>query len=201
MNRFLSKETHFTRIACVVSLLLWSASSRTETSTQSLVAAARQQIGVTRYYDSRYQTLRYPNGDVPIERGVCTDVIIRAYRALGFDLQRAVHDDMTAHFTAYPSLWGLTAPDKNIDHRRVPNLATYFSRHGQALRAPHSTSAFVAGDVVTWRLPSGVPHIGLISDRHENGVPLVIHNIGRGTQEENVLNAYAITGHYRFTVP
>ena len=165
----------------------------------TLVDAARAQIGVTVHYDPAYRSLDYPGGDVPIERGVCTDVIVRAYRTLGVDLQLLVHEDMTAAFAAYPQNWGLTRPDRNIDHRRVPNLAAFFARYGQELER---TDDLAPGDLVTWRLPAGVPHIGIVSDRlGEEGVPLIIHNIGRGTLEEDVLLAYEITGWFRFTPP
>lgn len=166
---------------------------------QCLVEAARTQVGVTRIYDPAYVRLDYPGGDVPIERGVCTDVIVRAYRAVGVDLQQLVHEDMRAHFAQYPDNWGLRRPDRNIDHRRVPNLARYFSRHGQSLGTAATDAEFLPGDLVTWRLPSGVPHIGIVSDRADaGGTPLIVHNIGAGAQEEAVLRAYTITGHYRY---
>ncbi len=166
------------------------------------VAAARAQIGVTLRYDARYVRLPYPGGDVPPDRGVCTDVILRAYRAQGFDLQKAVHEDMARAWEAYPRDWGLRRPDPNIDHRRVPNLAVFFTRHGQRLPLPRTAADVRPGDLVTWRLASGVPHIGLVSDRRSPaGTPLVIHNIGAGTQEEDRLFAYALTGHFRFEPP
>lgn len=164
-----------------------------------LVERAREQVGVTLHYDPAYVRLEYPGGDVPRERGVCTDVVVRAYRAFGVDLQRLVHEDMRVHFSAYPQSWGLRGPDRNIDHRRVPNLARYFARHGETLGVDGSDSDFLAGDLVTWRLPSGVPHIGIVSDRPgASGAPLIVHNIGAGAVEEDVLRAFAITGHYRF---
>jgi len=165
----------------------------------NLLAAASAQIGVTLSYDPSYTRIAYPGGDVPIERGVCTDVVIRAYRALGIDLQKLVHEDMASHWSAYPKLWGLRAPDRNIDHRRVPNLATFFTRHGTSLRVSQSdASLYAAGDIVTWRLPSGVPHIGLVTDQRHDGRPLIVHNIGAGTQIEDGLFAFTITGHYRY---
>lgn len=164
-----------------------------------LVDAARQQIGVTKLYDSRYVVLAYPGGDVPLERGVCTDVIVRAYRQFGIDLQQLVHRDMRGHWSAYPKLWQLGRPDPNIDHRRVPNLARFFARHGQTAPAGTDPNAYLPGDLVTWRLPAGVPHIGIVTDRRSStGVPLVVHNIGAGAVEENILFAFAITGHYRY---
>ncbi|MGH8177357.1 MAG: DUF1287 domain-containing protein, partial [Steroidobacter sp.] len=119
---------------------------------ECLVAAAREQIGLTVHYDGRYVQLSYPGGDVPLERGVCTDVLIRAYRELGVDLQQLVHEDMTVAWERYPKIWGLARPDTNIDHRRVPNLATYFARKGQSLSAAPEPELFLPGDIVTWRL-------------------------------------------------
>ena len=166
---------------------------------QCLVDASREQIGVTLHYDPAYMRLDYPGGDVPPERGVCTDVLVRAWRRLGVDLQRLVHEDMRAHFGRYPQNWGLRRPDRNIDHRRVPNLATFFTRHGQSLGTAGADDAFLPGDMVTWRLPSGVPHIGIVSDRKApSGTPLVVHNIGAGTREEDMLRSHVLTGHYRY---
>ncbi|MBK8066448.1 MAG: DUF1287 domain-containing protein [Rhodanobacteraceae bacterium] len=170
-----------------------------ESGLQCLVDASREQIGVTLHYDPTYVRLAYPGGDVPPERGVCTDVLVRAWRRLGIDLQRLVHEDMRAHFARYPQNWGLRAPDRNIDHRRVPNLATFFSRHGQSLGTAGEDAEFLPGDLVTWRLPSGVPHIGIVSDRKSaSGTPLVVHNIGAGTREEDMLRGFQLTGHFRY---
>ena len=168
-----------------------------------VVVAARAQIGKTVLYDGSYRRLAYPGGDVPLERGVCTDVLVRAFRAAGADLQALVHEDMKAAFDRYPTAWGLTAPDANIDHRRVPNLVVFFSRHARVLRADDDPSHYAPGDVVVWRLASGVPHIGLVSDALAPGTgrPLVIHNIGRGVQEEDVLFAYVLTHHFRYIPP
>lgn len=166
------------------------------------VAAARRQIGVTRFYDPAYVTLDYPGGDVPKERGVCTDVVIRALRAEGLDLQQAVHEDMRAHFDRYPRTWGLRRPDPNIDHRRVPNLQVWFTRQGWSLTPSTRAADYRPGDLVTWMLPGNLPHIGIVSERfHHDGTPLIIHNIGAGTREENILFAYPITGHYRPKLP
>jgi len=164
---------------------------------QRVVDAARAQIGRTLSYDSRYRRIAYPLGDVPLETGVCSDVVIRALRAVGLDLQRQVHEDMTANFSAYPQDWGLKRADANIDHRRVPNLATWFARHGKALAVTQRGADYRPGDIVAWRLPSGQTHIGIVSDRRSGDVPLMIHNIGAGAAEENVLFAFAITGHFR----
>lgn len=164
----------------------------------ALVAAARKQIGVTVRYDPAYVVLAYPNGDVPQERGVCTDVAIRAFRAQGIDLQREVHEDMRANFARYPQLWSLRGPDANIDHRRVPNLQTWFARQGWSLAPTREAADYRAGDLVTWMLPGNLPHIGIVSDRKSFfGTPLIVHNIGRGAHEEDVLFDYKITGHYR----
>lgn len=172
------------------------------TATPPWVASARKQVGVTLVYDPAYVRLPYPGGDVPQERGVCTDVVIRALRPQGLDLQKAVHEDMRAHFGLYPKNWGLRAPDRNIDHRRVPNLQTWFARQGWSLRPTREASNYRPGDLVTWMLPGNLPHIGIVSDRKSlTGTPLIIHNIGRGTREENILFSYPITGHYRPKLP
>jgi uncharacterized protein YijF (DUF1287 family) len=141
-------------------------------------------------------------GDVPANLGVCTDVVIRAYRAIGIDLQVLVHEDMRASFDSYPGLWGLRKPDTNIDHRRVPNLRKFFERAGATVASARAPSSFQPGDLVTWMLPGNLPHIGIVSDRRapETGNLLMIHNIGAGPAEEDMLFAYPITGHYRYRV-
>ncbi|MEM9879774.1 MAG: DUF1287 domain-containing protein [Pseudomonadota bacterium] len=169
----------------------------------ALVDAARGRIGVTVGYDPSYQRLAFPGGDVADHTGVCSDVVIRAYRiAYGYDLQRAVHDDMRTHFADYPTIWGLTRPDANIDHRRVPNLERFFTRQNARIAQPIAAFAaedFKPGDIVTWRLNGRLPHIGVVSDAlSPAGVPLVIHNIGAGTREEDVLFSYPIVAHFRF---
>lgn len=170
------------------------------TGSSALVNAARKQIGVTLAYDPMYTVIAYPNGDVAQSKGVCTDVVIRALRQQGVDLQKSVHDDMAAHFTQYPTRWGLKSPDTNIDHRRVLNLEVYLQRKGMNLPVTHNAQDFKAGDLVTWRVgDKKLPHIGIVSDRMtQDGTPLIIHNIGLGTQEENVLFAYDMIGHYRW---
>lgn len=166
-----------------------------------LVTSARQQTQAPVTYDGTYTRIRYPMGDVPASRGVCTDVVIRAYRALGIDLQQLVHEDMRANFSRYPRLWGLRRPDPNIDHRRVPNLQTFFERAGAKLAVSRSATAYQPGDLVTWMLPGNLPHIGIVSDRRAgSGRPLIIHNIGAGAVEEDMLFDYRITGHYRYRV-
>jgi len=168
-------------------------------SSRDLVAAARAQVGVTLVYDASYRQIAYPMGDVPPERGVCSDVVIRAFRAIGVDLQQELHRDMARHFAAYPNIWGLVAPDANIDHRRVPNLATWFTRQGYALTVGDDADEYQPGDIVAWVLDGGRPHIGIVSDRRssDSARPLVIHNIGWGAQEEDILFEYPITGHFR----
>jgi len=164
-----------------------------------LTAAARDQVGVTVIYDPAYAKLGFPGGDVPRDRGVCTDVVIRALRdGWGIDLQLAVNRDMKADFAAYPALWGLTQTDRNIDHRRVPNLATLFARVGAEVPLQEDPAPYLPGDIVTWKLPGNLDHIGIVSDRRAtDGTPLILHNIGRGAQEEDILFAYPMTGHYR----
>ena len=163
-----------------------------------LVASARSQIGVTTRYDGAYRKLAYPGGDVPQETGVCCDVVVRALRKQDTDLQRLVHEDMKLHFAEYPQNWGLRKPDPNIDHRRVPNLGCFFRRSGWTLPISSKAADYGPGDIVTWRLANGLPHIGIVSDRKgAGGTPLVIHNIGSGAKEEDVLFRFTITGHYR----
>ncbi len=169
---------------------------------QKLVAAARAQIGETTLYDPAYVKLEYPGGDVPRERGVCTDVVIRAYRdAFGSDLQKLVHEDMRKNFKSYPTRWALTKPDRNIDHRRVPNLQTFWRRHGCELKIPESQQGFAAGDLVTMLLSGRLPHIGIVSDQRDStsNRPLVIHNIGAGTREQDILAAFRIDGRFSDT--
>ena len=168
---------------------------------EKLVTSARKQVGVTLHYDPAYTALAYPGGDVPADRGVCTDVVIRAMRdALSCDLQKLVHQDMRANFAAYPKNWGLARPDRNIDHRRVPNLKTYFNRKGYQLPLAKAKdpAKFLPGDIVTCTVPPHLPHIMIVSDRKsDSGTPLVIHNIGGGAREEDRLFEFPLTGHYR----
>jgi uncharacterized protein YijF (DUF1287 family) len=167
---------------------------------RALVEAARAQIGVTRVYDGSYARIAAQNGDIGMERGVCSDVIIRAYRqAFRHDLQTAVHQDMEKAFSAYPQRWGLKKPDSNIDHRRVPNLQVFLTRRGAKLQ--NSTAKdFRPGDLVTQTVAGRLPHIVIVSDKRSADKQryLVIHNIGAGTQEEDTLTAFPITGHYRY---
>ena len=170
-----------------------------ETPVERLVAAAVAQTRTSVTYDGSYRRIPYPGGDVPETIGVCTDVVIRAYRRIGVDLQVKVHEDMKRAFRSYPRLWGMSGPDPNIDHRRVPNLQTFFRRVGAELRVTRDPSAYRAGDLVTWMLPGNLPHIGIVTgERSADGTPLVVHNIGRGPEVEDMLFRYTITGHYRY---
>jgi uncharacterized protein len=171
------------------------------TAAAKLIAAAQGQIGVTTRYNPTYERLSFPGGDVPMERGVCTDVVVRAFRvAFAADLQALINADMKAAFSAYPRTWGLTAPDPNIDHRRVLNMQVFFRRKGAALPVPTNTNDWQPGDLVTQNLPNGRPHIGVVSDkRHpESGRLLVIHNIGGGTEASDILALFKATGRYRY---
>ncbi len=163
-----------------------------------LLQSAYARVGKTVSYDPAYTSIAFPGGDVPLDRGVCTDVIVRAYRGIGVDLQFLVNKDMHAAFSAYPKLWGLSRPDANIDHRRVQNLAVFFKRHGKELPVSSEARDYKPGDIVTWRLPDGRPHIGLVSDRQAGGMPLIVHNIGAGAEVEDTLFAFTISGHYRY---
>lgn len=151
-------------------------------------------------YDPTYFSIDYPNGDVPAGKGVCTDVVIRAYRKLGIDLQKEVHEDMLSHFSLYPKIWGLTKTDKNIDHRRVPNLMVFFKRHGTTKEITQNASDYQPGDIVCWNLGGAITHIGIVSKRKSaDGLRyLVVHNIGAGQVAEDMLFDYKIIGHYRY---
>ena len=149
-------------------------------------------------YDSKYFSIEYPNGDIPKDKGVCTDVIIRAYRKLGIDLQKEVHEDMISNFDKYPKNWGLKNTDTNIDHRRVPNLMTFFSRHGETKSITTNPADYLPGDIVTWDLGGGIPHIGIVINKKssDNNRFLVVHNIGNGQEISDCLFSFKITGHY-----
>ncbi len=168
---------------------------------KKLLESAVKQTEVTKNYDPNYVVIAYPNGDVPMETGVCSDVVIRAFRAVGVDLQREVHEDMTGNFSVYPNKWNLPKPDANIDHRRVPNLQTFFERKGKALPITDKTFDYKSGDVVSWDLNGkGMTHIGLVSNifNENTGRYSIIHNIGAGAKIEDVLFDWKITGHYRY---
>lgn len=151
-------------------------------------------------YDPAYRVISYPNGDVPANKGVCTDVVIRAYRKLGIDLQKEVHEDMKANFARYPKKWGLSGPDKNIDHRRVPNLMTFFTRHGVVKKITTNPADYQPGDIVCWDLGGGITHIGLVSRKKspDGRRYLMVHNIGNGQILEDCLFSYTIIGHYQY---
>ncbi|KXO12963.1 putative periplasmic protein [Moritella sp. JT01] len=172
------------------------------TFTSNLVAAALERTEHSVRYDGSYYRIAYPNGDVPSNIGVCTDLLIRSYRKLGVDLQSLVHEDMRTNFSKYPSkrIWGLSRPDSNIDHRRVPNLQVFFTRHGEVLPIKQDGELYQAGDIVTWMLPGNLPHIGIILNQwsDDSARPLVVHNIGGGPVLEDMLFNYKITGHYRY---
>jgi uncharacterized protein YijF (DUF1287 family) len=191
------------RILIAIIMLLcfpaWAQEPEPDLSEKLLRAAIeRTQHRVT--YDGSYRQLQYPGGDVPDEIGVCTDVVIRSYRAVGIDLQKVVHEDMAENFSVYPKIWGLTRPDANIDHRRVPNLQTFLSRNGATLPISLDPADYHAGDLVTWMLPRNLPHIGIVVDRRsaDSLRPLIVHNIGRGPKLEDTLFDFPITGHYRY---
>jgi uncharacterized protein YijF (DUF1287 family) len=180
-------------------LLLLVSSAVADTGTK-VTNAARKQVGVTKIYDPAYVGLKYPGGDVPKDRGVCTDVVIRALRdGLAQDLQKLIHEDMRKNFSKYPKIWGLSRTDRSIDHRRVPNMKAYFKRQGFSKPATKKAADYRAGDLVTCTVPPNLPHIMIVSDgKSADGTPLVIHNIGRGAREENSLFTYPLTGHYRW---
>src|SRR5215831_1098501 len=198
-----------------VTLLFVQASSIAQTQPASvsahqeflkkLVAAAEERTHHTVRYDPAYVRIPYPGGDVPEDTGVCTDEVIRSYRAVGIDLQKEVHEDMEKHFSAYPRQrrWLATRPDTNIDHRRVPNLMVFFSRKGESLALTEDPADYPPGDLVTWDLGGDVPHIGIVVDEKsaEGGRHLIVHNIGQGPKREDVLFAWKITGHYRYYGP
>lgn len=165
-----------------------------------LVAAAKAQIGVTLKYDARYRRIPYPGGDVPEVSGVSSDVVIRAYRKLGVDLQQLVIEDMAQERSAYPRGRRNKGPDRNFDHRRVQNLAAYFKRHGTTLPITKEKTDYLPGDIVTFRLPGSGPHIAIVSDKKsQTSVPLLVHNLRAGVREDNGLFSFPITGHYRWT--
>jgi len=162
----------------------------------STMALTKQMVS----YDPQYFKIDYPNGDIPKNKGVCTDVVIRAYRKFGIDLQKEVHEDMRLNFSIYPKKWGLSKPDKNIDHRRVPNLMTFFTRHGKTKPITHNPKDYLPGDIVCWSLGGPVTHIGIVvkkksSDKQRH---LIVHNIGSGQVSEDCLFKFKIIGHYRY---
>jgi uncharacterized protein YijF (DUF1287 family) len=194
----------FTLIAAGVLVAQLPASPGTQEARQAFLrrfaAAALDRTQHAVRYDPAYVRLPYPGGDVPADTGVCTDEVIRAYRALGIDLQKEVHEDMAANFSAYPRKWGRREPDPNIDHRRVPNLMVFFSRKGESLPITDRAEDYAPGDLVTWDLGRGQTHIGMVVDRKAffTGRYMIVHNIGQGPKMEDVLFDWKITGHYRY---
>lgn len=187
----------------VLSILLALSLTTAQAQTGFYKQLADSAVSLTKQsvvYDPAYTAIAYPNGDVPADKGVCTDVIIRTYRKLGIDLQKEVHEDMKANFAKYPKNWGLVRPDKNIDHRRVPNLMTFFTRHGVVKPITNNPMDYQPGDIVCWNLGGGVTHIGLVSGKKLSGNNryLIVHNIGSGQVLEDVLFSYKIIGHYQY---
>ena len=166
---------------------------------KQMLEGAIAQAGVTTGYDPAYVALDYPGGDVPEKTGVCSDVVVRAFRKAGIDLQKEIHEDKKVATSAYPTKWGAVGPDRNIDHRRVLNLMTYFTRRGKSLPLSSSAMDFQPGDIVAWELTNGIDHIGIVTNMQSDSADryLIVHNIGAGTRIEDVLFAWTIKGHYR----
>ncbi|NLH57682.1 MAG: DUF1287 domain-containing protein [Rikenellaceae bacterium] len=188
----------------IVSMLLFCSFAVQEQDKQSfgsmLSDAAIELTKIRVIYDPNYYVLDYPNGDLPADRGVCTDVVVRAYRKLGIDLQKEVHEDMKANFHLYPNNWGLSKPDRNIDHRRVPNLMVYFSRYGRIKAITTNPEDYQPGDIVAWDLGGGTTHIGIVISQksHDGKRNLIVHNIGNGQEISDCLFEYSIIGHYQY---
>jgi uncharacterized protein YijF (DUF1287 family) len=199
----IKKDNNMKKILlCLFSLALsFPAFSQSSTDFDSKLCKAAIAITADRVtYDGAYFVLPYPNGDVPANKGVCTDVVIRAYRKVGIDLQKEVHEDIGEHFDKYPKKWGLSKPDKNIDHRRVPNLMTFFARFGSVKKISGSPADYKPGEIVTWDLGSGLTHIGLVIDKKsaDGKRCLIVHNIGNGQEISDCLFSYKISGHYHY---
>ena len=168
---------------------------------RKILESATKQTKITKNYDPNYVVIPYPNGDVPMETGVCSDVVIRSFRAAGVDLQKEIHEDMTENFAVYPQKWKLPKPDANIDHRRVPNLQKYFERKGKAISITDKAEDYKPGDVVSWDLNGkGMTHIGIVSNIFNENTNRysIIHNVGAGAKIEDVLFDWKITGHFRY---
>ena len=193
------RVTDMTRCFCLFLACIGLSHAQTPSFAERLVQAAMERTKLAVRYEPAYVRLDYPNGDVPANTGVCTDEIVRSYRALGFDLQQLVHEDMKRAFAAYPKIWGLKSTDKNIDHRRVPNLQTYFKRRGASLPVTQNAADYKPGDLITCTVPPHLPHIAIVVPALDGGAtPWIVHNIGQGPQCENRLFEFPLTGHYRF---
>lgn len=187
-------------VLLILLVVLCGAAGAQSTFFTDLAHAAEELTAQRVRYDPSYFSIPYPNGDVPADRGVCTDVVIRAYRKFGLDIQREVHEDMRANFDVYPKLWGLSRPDRNIDHRRVPNLMTFFERHGVVKSISQNADDYQPGDIVCWDLGRGVTHIGIVSSKRspDGKRYLIVHNIGAGQVLEDCLFNFRIIGHYQY---
>ncbi|AIM61870.1 DUF1287 domain-containing protein [Cellulophaga lytica] len=189
-------------LALVLFLSCYFGFSQASSNKTNLVKAALELTKDKVTYDPSYFSIDYPNGDVPSNKGVCTDVVIRAYRKIGVDLQKNVHLDMKANFSKYPKLWGLKTTDRNIDHRRVPNLMTYFKRKGEEKLISTKAKDYVAGDIVCWNLGGAITHIGIVVDKKSKDGKrnLIVHNIGGGQVLQDCLFSFKIIGHYRYKI-
>ncbi len=201
----------------VIYLILFSLSfftcsynSKENTSQETIIKTFEEQLSDVAIsiidenieYDPSYFAIKYPNGDIPKNKGVCTDVVIRSYRKLNIDLQKEVHEDLKTNFSKYPNLkkWGLTKPDTNIDHRRVPNLEIFFSRKGQKLKITNNSDDYKVGEIITWMINNKLPHIGIITNKKslDGKRPMIVHNVGNGQVLQDCLFSYEIVGHYKY---
>ena len=173
-----------------------------DTVEEKFLRAALERTEKSVTYDPRYYEISYPLGDIPENRGLCADVVVRTYREIGIDLQQLVYEDMMANYPSYPKSWELLKPDSNIDHRRVPNLKNFFLRNGENLTLSNDAQDYHYGDIVTWKLDHGASHIGIVvpSPIENDSTPWVVHNVGLGPQWEDRLFEYEITGHFRYEV-
>ena len=190
--------------ALLISLIFFSSLGFSQSEVQE-ISLSDYAIELTKQkvtYDPSYFSIDYPNGDVPSDKGVCTDVVIRAYRKMGIDLQKEVHEDMKANFSSYPKIWGLSSTDKNIDHRRVPNLMTFFKRKGAEKAISDNPNDYKPGDIVCWNLGGAITHIGIVVDKKSSDDKrnLIVHNIGAGQVLQDCLFDYKIIGHYRYKI-
>lgn len=189
------------RLFIVFASFCWYLNTYAQCSPVQLSLAALELTKENVVYDPSYFNISYPNGDIPADKGVCTDVVIRAYRRLGIDLQKEVHEDMKRHFHKYPKRWGMSAPDRNIDHRRVPNLMVFFSRHGKVKTITQDANDYLPGDIICWDLGRGLTHIGIVVNRKSTDGKrfLIVHNIGNGQVLSDCLFVYRIIGHYSYS--